>query len=221
MDLYETLGIPKNAAEAKIKKAYRKRVLATHPDRGGDAAEFQAVQTAYDVLSDPARRAKYDATGAIDAIQTDPMHLAALQALSRAFLLAFQEMSQAGVQPENEDLVKHIRQVLDKNLVELRKQAEGIDNVLKALHKTIGRFTVVDGQENVLEEIAKAQIARTENHRKANRQQVEINGRAMDILKAAGYRWENVARPGWFGQGFGGTATVNGAKYKVLQWSIG
>lgn len=60
MDHYATLGVAKNAAPEDIKRAYRKLAAQHHPDRGGDTARFQEIQQAYDVLSDPDKRAQYD-----------------------------------------------------------------------------------------------------------------------------------------------------------------
>lgn len=67
MTHYETLGVDKHANEEQIKKAYRKLASQHHPDRnpGDKEAEnkFKEVQTAYDVLSDSAKRAEYDRFG--------------------------------------------------------------------------------------------------------------------------------------------------------------
>ncbi len=66
-DFYEVLGLEKGADEAAIKKAYRSLAKKYHPDMNpGDAeaeAKFKEVNEAYDILSDPDKRAKYDQYG--------------------------------------------------------------------------------------------------------------------------------------------------------------
>jgi molecular chaperone DnaJ len=62
-NLYDTLGVAKNASADEIKKAYRKLAREHHPDQGGDEAKFKEVQGAYDVLSDPEKRQQYDSFG--------------------------------------------------------------------------------------------------------------------------------------------------------------
>lgn len=57
---YETLGVGKDASSDEIKKAFRRLASQHHPDKGGDTAKFQEIQAAYDVLSDPEKRAAYD-----------------------------------------------------------------------------------------------------------------------------------------------------------------
>jgi curved DNA-binding protein len=60
MNHYEVLGVAKNATTDEIKKAYRKLASQHHPDKGGDTAKFQQIQSAYDILSDTHKRHEYD-----------------------------------------------------------------------------------------------------------------------------------------------------------------
>ena len=61
ISLYKLLGVEQTAQETEVKSAYRKLARDTHPDLGGDREAFEQVQEAYELLSDPIKRKKYDA----------------------------------------------------------------------------------------------------------------------------------------------------------------
>ncbi|EIE26272.1 DnaJ-domain-containing protein, partial [Coccomyxa subellipsoidea C-169] len=67
-DYYEVLGVPRDASDGDVKKAYYKLAKQFHPDtnKGDDAAaaKFQEVSKAYDTLRDPQKRQQYDGMGA-------------------------------------------------------------------------------------------------------------------------------------------------------------
>lgn len=71
-DLYEVLGVSKNADAAEIKKAYRQAARQHHPDANQGSTEseekFKEISVAYEVLSDPEKRARYDQFG-IDGLR--------------------------------------------------------------------------------------------------------------------------------------------------------
>ena len=69
-DYYETLGLQKGASDDEIKKSFRKLAIKYHPDKnqGNDEAEakFKEINEAYQVLSDPQKKAQYDQFGTAD-----------------------------------------------------------------------------------------------------------------------------------------------------------
>ncbi|TXI10075.1 MAG: molecular chaperone DnaJ [Polynucleobacter sp.] len=66
-DFYEILGVARNASDDEIKKSYRKLAMKYHPDRNPDSkeaeAKFKEAKEAYEMLSDPQKRAAYDQYG--------------------------------------------------------------------------------------------------------------------------------------------------------------
>ncbi len=72
-DLYATLGVPRGADEKEIKRNYYRKAKECHPDTNKDdpaaAKKFAEITEAYEVLSDPGKRAQYDQFGVVDGDQ--------------------------------------------------------------------------------------------------------------------------------------------------------
>ena len=66
-DYYDVLGVSKSASDSELKKAFKKLAMKYHPDRNPDddsaAEKFKEAAEAYDVLSDPQKKSKYDQFG--------------------------------------------------------------------------------------------------------------------------------------------------------------
>ena len=63
MKFYDVIGVGQQASPDEIKKAYKTKARTCHPDKGGDPEQFKELSAAYEVLSDPQQRSKYDAIG--------------------------------------------------------------------------------------------------------------------------------------------------------------
>jgi len=70
MDYYDILGVTRTASDEEIKKAYKKQSMKFHPDRpNGNEAKFKEINEAFQVLSDPQKRAMFDQYGTVDPQQ--------------------------------------------------------------------------------------------------------------------------------------------------------
>jgi len=152
MSLYEDLGVHKDAPKAEIKKAYRKKAMKLHPDRkGGDPEKFHAIQRAYDVLNDDARRAHYDATG--EEGKADKQG-ALIQRLAALFM-HFVETADV----DHADIIVLMRQALldgkNKTLIALQQQHKKIERY----ERTKKRLKKKGDGENLLAQLIDGQIS--------------------------------------------------------------
>jgi len=99
-DYYEVLGVDRGADDAAIKTAYRKLAHQYHPDKNPDSHEsedrFKEASEAYEVLSDPERRAKYDRFGFANGSQFQDVGFAGGASINDIFGDIFGEMFGGG-----------------------------------------------------------------------------------------------------------------------------
>ncbi|RNF26397.1 chaperone protein DnaJ [Trypanosoma conorhini] len=93
-DYYATLGVPRTATAAEVRKAFHRLALEMHPDKNPNNAEatlrFQKVLEANSVLSDEGRRAHYDRYGAVDALPDETASFTQVEeALGATFMEVF------------------------------------------------------------------------------------------------------------------------------------
>jgi curved DNA-binding protein CbpA len=137
VDLYEELGVGRDATPAEIKAAHRRQAKDHHPDRGGDRSKFQAVQLAYDTLKDEDRRRRYDDTGqTAGAERPDPatIHLAVL------IDSLIDQLLGDGMPIETVDMRTIAIEACDEKLRAIRSEKGGAERALSKARKLASRF---------------------------------------------------------------------------------
>jgi curved DNA-binding protein CbpA len=166
MTHYDQLGIKPDATEAEIKKAYRARARAKHPDKGGTAEEFAPVAKAYEVLSDPERRLLYDATG---KDQRTPIKKEVEQILLHLFNEALAQDADIAVLKYVRHKVETGKSRITQGLKEIETRRSKIAakrDKIKTTHETNYAHMVIDGELRGLD-AQEAELNHQEEVRKA------------------------------------------------------
>ena len=119
-NLYDILGIGKDATPEEIHAAYRQRAKKTHPDAGGTEEAFQAVSKAHRILSDVLKRKRYDDTGHVDD-GADNLDASALELLEQLLEQLLKDDT-----AKYRDVVKFMREMLELG----QERCEGIQRGL-------------------------------------------------------------------------------------------
>jgi len=146
MTLYDILGLSPDASAADIKAAHRRAVKAHHPDVGGDARQFEEVQRAYFILSDPERRARYDSTGVDDdpaAAAEDQLAQSAITQLIVQFIGSTEDLTKT-------DIVGLIRATLVKQKAAHEETCRQIDLRLQRIETIGARLHRKDDRDGVV-----------------------------------------------------------------------
>lgn len=178
MNPYEELGVAKDADAASIKRAYRKAAKKAHPDRGGDARAMTRVNVAYDILSDPLRRERYD-LGGEDIPATPPLELRARMQLGMAFHQALQAPQRVNIPKAAQIFLREQHLAGKAQIAEMKQLQERFRARLPDV-----LFAGKPGEQNVFLDQANAAIGDLQRRIEATGETVEAIAHALELLAA-------------------------------------
>lgn len=181
MSHYETIGVHETATAEEIKKAYRERSKELHPDANdGDDKGFAKLAKAYEVLSNPERRKKYDDTG----IDTENNEVEQVNSIIAGLTLAFLEHAPSVKTESLTDFIKkQAKEQLNnaKNAItKSEKEIERAENAKnRVVRKELGHNLILSVFENKISE-ARTAIAR---HNEA----ILLFGKVLEEIESYSY----------------------------------
>lgn len=175
---YEVLGVPKDADAGTVKRAYRQAAKKAHPDRGGNPQAMTRVNVAYDILSDPARRERYD-VGGEDLPPTPPLELRARIQLAMAFQHMLQNPQRVNIPAGAKAFLCEQRRAGQAQISEMK----AIQARFKARMPDV-EFAGAPGEPNVFLDQLNASVADLQRRMEATGETLEAIGRALELLAA-------------------------------------
>lgn len=195
-DPYRTLRVNRSATPDEIQAAYRKLAMRWHPDRNaGDKkaeAKFKAVQEAWEILGDPDRRARYDATGDTSADRSEQEVQAILIAVLKSIMS--KHASEAG--PiwtmgggiKHTDVVAEMRKAMETGRKQMKDEVARLTRVVETYTDAADRFTVADGEENLLRDVVRSELDLATKSLAQARRQLGLGEQSLAALKRFSYK---------------------------------
>ncbi|MGA8170339.1 MAG: J domain-containing protein [Methylocystis sp.] len=183
-DLYAVLGVARDADLATIRRAFRKKVRNAHPDGGGSAEAFEELKSAYDILSDPIRRRRYDETGDVGDPAADPRRAKIIEVLSFGLDQALVRLGKVPQVRRNADLIRLMTEVLSEGRVELFVQKGQFEMARDNARWLEDRFLVMEG-ENLMQPVIASRISSCEKQIAFLTERVALIDEALVFLQKA------------------------------------
>ena len=176
MSLYDDLGLSPRCTFDEIKQRYRALAQQHHPDKGGDENVFKKIKLAYEVLSDPSRRAEYDATG---KIQEDiPIRTEALQELAGLVTHAIEKIN-----PDHDDLIFVMKRELNENISQSKKNIITCNGYIIKLNKILKKVNRKTEGDNFIKSIIEEQVRMREGELKNINHIIEVCNYMIELLE--------------------------------------
>lgn len=184
MNLYEVLGVNKDAILSQLKKAYRKKAKKLHPDAGGNPQDFKALVVAYNILSDPDKRERYDKGESIDEIHKKER--SENEMICEVIISLFMGIMNSSRDIKKTHIPKEIQRAIAHNMSEIGNQIQQKREGITKFEVVKKRFSTTSG-ENVFEKVCSSQIANLQSHIERLEKQLEVGEKAKVFLDAYSY----------------------------------
>ena len=177
INLYDILGLSKSATLEEIKAKYKSLAQQHHPDKGGDPDLFKKIKHAYEVLSDPINRKRYDTTGHYDDgpnIQTE-----ALDHLSNLFFKLVPTIN-----ADLDDLVLIMKNDGRQEKEDVNNNINACNNHIQKLNKIINKIKKKSNSgENFLKMFAENQLKMVHNELQNLKKRIAVLDIVIEILE--------------------------------------
>lgn len=184
--LYEILGVAPGASTDAIKKAYRKLAKTHHPDGGKtDDGMFDAITKAYNVLSDPERRKRYDETGEIDE-SADNEQARVLNFIANILL----QVVQAAEDPATFDVIAKTREIVQESIIKMNQDLRHGVTEKARIGKVLKR---IKGGTGFVEKQIEASLANIDKECANIERMKAVATHGLEMLKGYSYDIDKVA----------------------------
>ncbi len=188
MNPYRVLGITKGTSKGRIERAFREKSMEHHPDRNpGDeqaVQRFAEVTLAYEVLTDPERRAKFDRTGEIDPTVPDNSHQELTLGLQQSFSRTVVALVSTNQNPNCVDVVKLMKSDLRSQIAQIRQAMQQVEIIKKRFEAMLPKYT---GECNLLEQITRSEINTMDRETVANQARIVLFEKCLAYLEKCGF----------------------------------
>ena len=174
--LYDDLGLLPNCTPAEIKHQYRVLAHQHHPDRGGDEEQFKRIKLAYEILSDPVKRAHYDSTGEnFDQVNVDN------EVVTRLSNMITQFTQQ--INPDFDDLILKMK-------VDIQQAQHQTHNAIIMCNSMIHKLNIIAEKiklkkpgENLLRSFVESRIEQCNNELASHRLTLIVYKKMLEVLE--------------------------------------
>jgi curved DNA-binding protein CbpA len=174
--LYDELELPKNCTSAEIKQQYRILAQIHHPDKGGDEEKFKQIKLAYEILSDPTKRAHYDSTGEhYDETSIDSEVYTRLSNMITHFT--------QHINPDIDDLILKMKVDIHQAQHQTSNAILECNNVIKKLTTISQKIKLKKEGENLLKTLVETKITQRHNELTTHRKTLLVFAKMLEILE--------------------------------------